>query len=523
MMKFAHRMPHAVERCRGFILLVVLVTIVVLTLSAFTFSLLMITEDKATRLMGRQIQSRYLVESGVEYSRIFLSNDGPTIREMGGLWDNANQFQGKLVSINPQQPEQIGRFTIIASNMDLDGNPEGFRYGLTDESTRLNLNVLTHADNWLPGGGRQLLMALPQMTEEIADAILDWIDTDDQEREYGTEYQYYACLNPPYAPKNGPMDSIEELLLVRGVTPQLLFGLDSNHNGILDLDEQYSSEVGAYDPDMQLGWANYLTLFSKESNLNPAGLERININSDNLEQLYDDLRSVFNEQWSTFIIAYRQNGPASPPESDDESVPPAYVPVDPTKPAGHTFTQVLDLIDAYTTATYEDEDGEMQTVKLASPITFLNLPQTMPIVMSNLTTISGDNIPGRINLMQAPRRVLEGVPGMTPEIADEIIQRREFELDDPDITDRNRAYETWILVEGIVDLPTMKLMLPFVCTSGKVYRAEIVGYFQDSVATSRAEVILDTTVAIPRILFWRDKSHLQSGYSVDTLGIDLQY
>ncbi len=38
-------------------------------------------------------------------------------------------------------------------------------------------------------------------------------------------------LDPPYAPRNGPMETIEELLLVRGVTPELLFGVDANHNG----------------------------------------------------------------------------------------------------------------------------------------------------------------------------------------------------------------------------------------------------------------------------------------------------
>jgi hypothetical protein len=78
-----------------------------------------------------------------------------------------------------------------------------------------------------------------------------------------------------------------------------------------------------------------------------------------------------------------------------------------------------------------------------------------------------------------------------------------------------------LLVEGIVDLVTMDSIYPFVCTGGDVYRAEIVGYFDDSVGSSRAEVILDHTVPVPRILFWRDKSHLQTGYSVDVLGIDL--
>ncbi len=505
---------------RGFILLIVLVTIVVLTLSAYTFSLLMISEDEVTRLMGRQIQSRYLVESGVDFARLMLANDDDTIREMGGLWDNAGQFQAIPVSVHPQRPDEIGRFSIVAPNQDSEGVASGFRFGVSDESARLNVNTLIYADNWVPGGGRQLLMALPLMTEDVADAILDWVDTDDDTRDFGTEYSWYAGLSPPYAPKNGPLDSIEELLLVRGVTPQLLFGLDHNHNGILDLDEQYSDEAGSIPPELQLGWANYLTLYSKESNLNPSGLERININADDLGQLYDDLRSVFNEDWSSFIIAYRQNGPfaGEPPEDQEQG----YVNVDVTQPARFTFSQVIDLIDARTTADALNEDGETVSIVIDSPINMMNLGQTIPLLMENLTTVSGDNIPGRINLMQAPRVVLNGLPGMTEEIARGILNWREFELDDPGLTDIHRQYETWILVEGIVDLPTMKALTPFVCAGGDVYRAEVVGYFQDSVATSRAEVILDATVPIPRILFWRDKSHLQSGYSVEILGAELR-
>ncbi|MCP4083286.1 MAG: general secretion pathway protein GspK, partial [Planctomycetaceae bacterium] len=510
---------------RGFVLIVVLVTVVLLSISAYTFSLLMLYEQKATKLMGRQLQSRYLVESGVDFLRLYLSVDEATLYEIGGVWDNADQFTNQIVSVNPLRPTEIGRFSIIASNLDDEGNPVSFRAGITDESSRLNLNTLTNADTWLPdsgdgngGGGRQLLMALPQMTEDVADAILDWLDEDSDPRDYGVED--YSSQSPPYACKNGPMDSIEELLLVRGVTPQLLFGLDANHNGIVDLDEQYAADgTTSYEPEMQLGWANYLTLFSKESNLNGEGLQRIYLNSDDLEQLYDELRSSFSEEWSNFIIAYRVNGPAdgSVETSADQ---PNYLEADPTQQASFTFSQILDLVDAQTTLEFTDEEGETQTALLQSPVNSGNLAQTLPLLMENLTTVDSDNIPGRINIMQAPRAILAGIPGMTDDILQGILDYREFELNDPGLTDLNKKYETWIMLPPtpLVDLETMKTMMPFICCGGDVYRAEIVGYFDDNVATSRAEVILDTTEPLPRILFWRDKSHLQRGYSVESLG-----
>jgi hypothetical protein len=51
-----------------------------------------------------------------------------------------------------------------------------------------------------------------------------------------------------------------------------------------------------------------------------------------------------------------------------------------------------------------------------------------------------------------------------------------------------------------------------------VYRAQVVGYYQDGEASARAEVIVDATGDIPRVVFWRDISHLGRGYSVETLG-----
>ncbi|MDK9708459.1 MAG: type II secretion system minor pseudopilin GspK [Desulforhopalus sp.] len=59
---------------------------------------------------------------------------------------------------------------------------------------------------------------------QIVDALVDWLDTDERESDHGAENSYYRSLNPPYSCKNGPVEYIEELLLVRGMTPQLLFG-----------------------------------------------------------------------------------------------------------------------------------------------------------------------------------------------------------------------------------------------------------------------------------------------------------
>lgn len=69
--------------------------------------------------------------------------------------------------------------------------------------------------------------------DEILDSLADWIDKDDQERPGGAEEKYYREQIPPYSSKNGPFASIDELLLVKGVSRALLYG-DDGHQGIAD-------------------------------------------------------------------------------------------------------------------------------------------------------------------------------------------------------------------------------------------------------------------------------------------------
>jgi general secretion pathway protein K len=69
--------------------------------------------------------------------------------------------------------------------------------------------------------------------EDLLDAMADWIDEDDDERHGGAEEPYYQSLTPPYSNRNAPFSSLEELLLVKGMTPELLFG-DAEHEGLAD-------------------------------------------------------------------------------------------------------------------------------------------------------------------------------------------------------------------------------------------------------------------------------------------------
>ena len=132
------------------------------------------------------------------------------------------------------------------------------------------MNILASLEKKNPGEGKALLMALPGMDDATSDCILDWLDSDDTPRETGIESDYYTSLG--YQAKNGPIDTIEELLLVKGVTPQSLFGSDANRNGTIDASEQslpQLAESNDADQEMDRGWASYLTIYGKEANIQP--------------------------------------------------------------------------------------------------------------------------------------------------------------------------------------------------------------------------------------------------------------
>jgi hypothetical protein len=131
-----------------------------------------------------------------------------------------------------------------------DGDFAGghWRVRMTDESGRIALNraeepILTRVVSTLMQGGNPVAGMDNRTSNDVAtvvDSILDWRDRDtDMTRTHGAENAYYMRLPNPYRAKNGPFDSLEELLLVRGVTPELFHGTDGVP-GLKDIFSIYS-------------------------------------------------------------------------------------------------------------------------------------------------------------------------------------------------------------------------------------------------------------------------------------------
>ena len=90
-----------------------------------------------------------------------------------------------------------------------------------DEAGKININRVNEAS--LRCIFTKLGIEEPRRSV-LADSILDWRDDDDLHRLNGAEKDYYRSLSPSYPAKNGPFDAVEELLWVRGVTPEIFYG-----------------------------------------------------------------------------------------------------------------------------------------------------------------------------------------------------------------------------------------------------------------------------------------------------------
>ncbi|CAE7447322.1 unnamed protein product, partial [Symbiodinium sp. CCMP2456] len=360
------------------------------------------------------------------------------------------------------------------------------------------------------------------------------MDEDDDVRSLGAERDYYSTLEPPILPMNGPISTLEQLLQVKGVTPELLWGLDQDRNYEVSPAEAAGVALPVDNSTGELsgGWASMLTLYSAEANVQPDGTPKINVNGDDLQQLHTQIESVLGIDAANFVVAYRQGGPEEDPDAlEDEATEPEQpeevealgegggegggstqmqekaagaITIDFNAPAAEAITDPLDLVGVRVRVV---EAGQLEPAIVTSP--WQEGDTTINQMVSTLTTTDATSIPGRVNINQAPRAVLIGLPGMPPNVADAIVANR-----DPTAgsTRPDRLNAVWLLTEGYLQLEEMKALAPYVTGQGAVYRTQVVGGYEAGGPIRRMEVVLDATTLPPRVVLRRDLSPLGAGF-----------
>jgi competence ComEA-like helix-hairpin-helix protein len=220
---------------------------------------------------GDRVQAHYLALAGVERAKALLYQDvvarqGAAKNHTGSVYNDPKDFQ--------DVPLGRGKFRVFRRAPQAEGG--GIIYGVSDEESRLNLNV----------AGPNQFTNLAGMTTDILGAIMVWrspaVQTapakEGSAAPGGANSDYYMSLRPPYMARNGPFQTVRELLMVRGVTPGLLLGNDDNQNGFLDSDDDPADQAppGSKPPPPNPGWDALLTVADTDKNVNATGKARVN-------------------------------------------------------------------------------------------------------------------------------------------------------------------------------------------------------------------------------------------------------
>ena len=275
---------------RGSVILVVMWAIAIGALILSSVQLFSYRHAMLARQALGRIQARWAARGGLEYTIAIMADHTldpvpgdafAMVRDMDAIADGRDG-----IAID-------GR---IVGGYDIRHHSDGKDWwGPMDEHSKININAAI--DN------PRLLHNLDNISPDVVDAILDWIDEDQDERPLGAERHYYLSLSMPYEPRNAPMRSIAELELVAGVWPDHLRGEDWNLNNRLDPNEDDADRTWPPDePDQRLdaAWSGILTTYSVSGGLTDSGLARIDLQSTTPEELMERL-DITEEQASSLI------------------------------------------------------------------------------------------------------------------------------------------------------------------------------------------------------------------------------
>jgi general secretion pathway protein K len=187
----------------GIAIVIVLWVVLVLSLLISGFAFTMHVETQVASYARKELKAEMLARSGIEVARMQLILDAQSPTNSGFDALNQDWATNELLFVDHELGDGI------------------FNVKVTDEESKIPINRATDLQLKRLCG---LLGVEPSDSDVIVDSILDWIEPGDLTRLNGAKSDYYQSLSPPYRAKDGPLDRVEELQLIRGVTPELYQG-----------------------------------------------------------------------------------------------------------------------------------------------------------------------------------------------------------------------------------------------------------------------------------------------------------
>jgi len=437
------------RRDQGFILVAVLILIMLASMVAISLLFRLKAEETAGAAGAGAEQAWAAAMSGVQEAIRVAAAARP------GFTDWRNQpraFRDRFVCDDGSDRW----FFTVYSPPDDDALAE-LRFGLSDEAGKLNVNAAQTTN----------FTSIPRLTPQHVAALRDFLDFDDTVRPDGAEQEYYSALPQPYAVRNRPLDTLDELLLIRGFTPALLYGEDANMNWRLDPNENDGDERPPADNNdgrLDLGLQPLLTVSSYDPNKDNDGVPRTNLNNP-----FDPLPGVgLPPVFTNFITVLRTN----------------------KFKLGHA----ADLLEAK--LRIKDKAGK--ETEIPSGIG----KEELPLALDLFTTVAGERSDGLVNINTAGVEVLGTVPGLDVPLAESILSTRRS------ISPERRATIAWLYQEGVVDAALFKRIAPFLTARSYQYSFRVVGFGLPSGRFRVLDAVIDVAPDEPVVTYLRDITRL---------------
>ena len=423
---------------KGLVLVAVLWVVVVLTVIVATVGRTSRLDTKICLARTEGLRCKWACRAGINTAVAVLDEDPKESDTLLDLWsDNEADFN------------------------DIELERCFFTVGVVDEASKLNINTAS----------KEQLLALYGMTEEVADAIIDWRDADDTPRQGGVEGGYYENLHYGYTIRNGPFRTIRELLLVKAVAEEWFYGQNSNSNIGFGTDFEKTNAGESRFADLQdeilkNGWITYLTCYSYDNNKDADGQKRININEADENKLEESLK--INKSYAKWIVGNRgRDG----------------------------YKSISDLIN--NKSPKKADERSQRNSDQAEPLdleTFSNIADKI--------TISGDEkIEGKVNINTASKVVLTALLGGTDkaeQLGDDIITYRES------LIEGMQSIAEVMEVES-VNVDTFKKIANYITTRSDVYTIRCLATADRNSgdgAKLGTEAVVDRSSTPCNILYW---------------------
>ena len=453
---------------RGSILIVVLMVALGLVAIALYFANSMVLEYRAADNAEASAEAAQASEGARRYLMYLLKN-----------W----QYPGELPEVGTYSTEYVpvgddAMFWLLGRDPNESAASDYPTFGLVDEASKINLNTATTA----------MLEMLPNMTPDLAAAIIDWRDEDEDVTEYGAESDTYLKLQPPYQAKNAPFESPEELRWIYDMDYLMLYGEDANRNGILDPNENDGMESppddnkdGVLDP----GLLDYVTVWSAQPNTQSDGTAKIPIGPAMAS-------SSSSSSGSGSGSGSGQGGSNSGGSSNNQQ-----------STESQALTQLL--TDKLGQARAQEINQNVQPNSVKSVLEYYIKSKMSTSEFSQIEdalTVSTETqtVKGLININTAPAAVLVCIPGIGEENVSAIVGYRMGKAADV------LASISW--VAEALDQESAIAAGPYITTKSYQFTADVVALGRKGRGMQRDQYVIDMSTGTPKVVYRRNLNRM---------------